>query len=687
MRNTTNIFDLNKNKIQDHNADFLLAMGSVAAVLDSIGKIGKDGSVYGLQKDLIELTNDLPHRVAAAMADSDQWTESMQKGFLELVIPALKEHGGSAAQVKGIQEGMAIGELKDALDKHIKGCLETTTRKQAELAGQEVGNLHAGIQDNVEKDSDLKEKLKEVLERTKLFFLPAQQSSDMIPIISSQYRTGMTAQENQKLVSQVNGLNAKLLEAAREVAAGVGEQIRVIEQSIHEGGQRNEQLGRKILGLQSEVEQLEGDLERKEKDVEQIQINIAILKRSKDESPSSGKDAIHHKIVEEQHKLEVAKREADAFRKDIIDKKEHLTKDTVRFNRQDKVNERLKEIRQGLTEQQSNIQTITQSIPQDTSDITQVVNQQRLDLSVQKNIAEQVFEAAGKFHRSVVAKTIYEDPSATKMLDVGMEGTGLSNLFTLDPTITATNVGQFILSANANLPNAQDVNGLRNNVAGSIVDEFCNAIEKQLGKLTDEELRRQVEEANKRALDEAKRKFDEQLKGEMDALQKQLLQELKVEVEAYFEKLASCTSPEAVDRLAVEKQAIEDKFGKATTDTLKELFNTTVAVSDHLDGFEDLKTRARGIQQHDQASAFMGDVPERFKSRLKFAKEQAEEIVEAIRKANELEVEAQAATQSQNVTQMNELANDLPHKIDDILKLSRNYAKSSVGAQRFFKVL
>jgi len=142
MRKTTiNISSLNQD-VKNQNEDFLRSMDGIIAVLDSIRQIGKNGSSYGLQNDLIELTNDLPHKLLAALDGNDVWPEWVKQAFLREVkkgLPAetLKKLDGSDYTYSSTGTTDAqLAELQQALTDHITFSLNATANKHAELAAK-----------------------------------------------------------------------------------------------------------------------------------------------------------------------------------------------------------------------------------------------------------------------------------------------------------------------------------------------------------------------------------------------------------------------------------------------------------------------------------------------------------------------------------------------------------------------
>jgi len=84
-------------------------------------------------------------------------------------------------------------------------------------------------------------------------------------------------------------------------------------------------------------------------------------------------------------------------------------------------------------------------------------------------------------------------------------------------------------------------------------------------------------------------------------------------------------------------------------------------------------------------NSFVGDVDSRLIDTLKIAARQAADVVAAIKKADELQQEAQGATNTATVDPaLQKLSNHLPHTMEKILQWSEQYPKASAGSQSFF---
>lgn len=645
--NIANLYKFQKNNNQ--NISFP-AIDVVMEVLAELTMVGEYGS-YG--KDLINLTNDLPHKIEAAMNDSGDWSAEMKQSFLDIVLPQLQ-----TLQVAGVKNNTTVEDLPEILTAHIKTCLIATTKKQAELAGKEANELYQTIP-SIVADAGLQQTLAAAFEDTKQLCLSAKTCEYSAEAILS-FPPQDGGEITETISREVGSLSEKLTKTLKQVQTTISDHLQSIE--------------------------------------------AAITKEKAVKSAATGSD--DEKII-----------------------KKARSEQTI-FN--------LKKITEDLQKKQTELNSIAIMDPV-TLGMQGTTGSLKDILKEQKKISEQLFTAAKFVHESAIKEKIYTSDLPDAVVELGSKSFGLANLFQLDTNEPNTaNIDIFVdkfnvdLDGNDTLDKQQipTVDKLRDAVTDAVVSKFVETIGLDIeasAQQANEELKNTLmndllgmktrlledQETSRRAVissdmnqefagisnniakisllheEELKRKelsnsifkdFSQRLQEVLEGEQEEITQKVTSQIQEYVAKLAACTTPDATKAFASLKKPIQDLLTRATPETIKAIF-TEVADNPNLGTFAHLKEKAQTINKHEAGVGFLGDIEAAFKAKLELAQQKANEVLQVITYANELQNAAENATQSSQVDQMAELANDLPHTMTNIFDIVDSLPK---GAQSFF---
>ncbi len=649
--NIANLYKFQKNKNQ--NISFP-AIDVVMEVLAELVVISEYGS-YG--KDLINLTNDLPHKIEAAMNDSGDWSAEMKQSFLDIVLPQLKQ-----LQVAGVNDKTTIEELPVILKKHIATCLIATTKKQAELAGQEANELYKKIPEIVQ-DANLQQTLAAAFEDTKQLCLSAktcEYSAEAILSLPSQDGGEIT----EVITTKVADLSKEVAVTLTAVQGTIGKHLQSIAAAIEKEqkaksaatGSDDEKIIKKARSEQTifNLKKITEDLQKKQTELNSIAImdQVTLGMQGTTESLKN--------ILKEQKKISEQLFTAAKFVHESAIKEKIYTSDLP-----DAVVE-LGSKSFGL----ANLFQLDTNEP-NTANIDIFVDKFNVDLDGNDTLDKQQIPTVDKL-RDAVTDAVVSKFVETIGLDIEASAQQANQEFKNNLTEALNAVGEKLLSdlEQEEANNRANISIDMEQRAHSLFADISKDIAKT-SLLEQEEFGRS--ELNK-SMDQD---FAAMLERESHNKQEAIRKDATSKIQEYLIQLAACTTPEAIQALDSLKTPIQGLLTEATSETIKAIF-TEVADNPNLGTFAHLKEKAQNINKHEAGVGFLGDIEAAFNAKLELAQQKANEVLQVITHANELQNAAEHATQSSQVDQMARLANDLPHIMDNIVD------NLPAGAQSFF---
>jgi hypothetical protein len=133
------------------------AVEGINGVLATLNKF-TSGSGVGIGMELVNLSNDLPHKVSAVLDNKASWSEQEKKAFLETVWEKLKEAGVELEDLElhPTYNTENLNKVEQAVQQYIKDCLYKVAEKQAMQNGNALNTQRQGIEQIV--DINLSEK-------------------------------------------------------------------------------------------------------------------------------------------------------------------------------------------------------------------------------------------------------------------------------------------------------------------------------------------------------------------------------------------------------------------------------------------------------------------------------------------------------------------------------------------------
>jgi len=698
MRKTTiNISSLNQD-VKNQNEDFLRSMDGIIAVLDSIRQIGKNGSSYGLQNDLIELTNDLPHKLLAALDGNDVWPEWVKQAFLREVkkgLPAetLKKLDGSDYTYSSTGTTDAqLAELQQALTDHITFSLNATANKHAELAAKATLVEYDKIAGIVEQ-SGLKDAVQpEVAATTQMLTALAQHHAEFGVVGAS---IQGTPQQQQAAMQAGTQIVAKLEQEKiqlRDKLAQTNQKVAVSTKAIDADIVQKEQ---EIKQPKAELTIAKQELTAANNKLKEVRIKLKQAELTAEDLPDGPAKQIentHVTTLKDQETLAIAEVKKV---NDKIDKTEaqiaNLISETELLKKQKEI---LDQTAKDVRTQEQTLGTI--SFVQANNPGTVVANQQSITA-----IAEIVTAA----HKSAVEHAIFSNKDLVpKLVQNGIDVFTVSRLFSVpEPGARTAVVKNFtdtidlIAGHNNTIRPTDSTDKAREDAVIEAVATAGKALQNTLDILVAGNKLDAVTAAQAEAIATAEHAIQDAINSGISEQQALLQQQIINKVKAYTSELSQVTDAAAVPGVvAKHKQAIHDLVvgangnPGATDDTLKKVataLHTDPSVLQFMQ-FLDLGGKLGDLQTNvndTSFNSFVGDVDSRLIDTLKIAARQAADVVAAIKKADELQQEAQGATNTATVDPaLQKLSNHLPHTMKKILQWSEQYPKASAGSQSFF---
>ena len=685
MRNTTiNVSNLNQD-IKNQNEGFLRSMDSIIAVLDSIRQIGENGSSYGLQSDLIELTNDLVHNLAAAMNDSQDWSPTMQKAFLGAVVQKLtgnfeiKDLNGQAyVHDDSVAPNQQLQTLKKAIEDHLTFSLYATAKKHAELAGIDVKKQYDGIVDQVTgKDGKLRADAQVVFTKTEELSKPLQEYYSQIDSVKDVFQADMAPAAQAAIYIQVNGLGTALDVAKRSLEHQINQDVAKVIQAKAATNSKIQSFTHTVVVELQEVKASELEVHKAEEEVGKQLIVVKKLEYALEAAELANKPAIQGQLVIANNTYRDLKQAANSKELLLKDSKQKLSDTTANLKREQQLLERLQKIEGEFTDQKTALSRI-ETVPQ-VGDAN--VNGGILNVDAQKRVVTEIFDLVKEHHKSAVAEIIFQDPLAAEVIDCGKEVFMSAGLFSLkDTKANVDNMAIFEAKAETGIA-ITGLDELRSGAADVAVEKFCDAIGDRLSHLQTD----QTIDASNAALDKVKDDFKRQLAQQLEGAISNLRADLTLKIDEYLKEVVEANTEEEIDALNGKRAVIESLTSTADLKLIKEIFSALAPDSRII--FLDLVNRVQAVSTADAANALMGDIGVQAKAKLAVAAKQAKETLDTIEQANQLRIKADEMVDPKdfNVTDaLQKLSNDLPHKMKEILRWSKDYPNASSGSQSFF---
>lgn len=641
--NIANLYKFQKNNNQ--NISFP-AIDVVMEVLAELTMVGEYGS-YG--KDLINLTNDLPHKIEEAMQTSSTWSDQMKQSFLDIVIPKLQH-----LQVDDVTDKTTIEELPDILQQHIKKCLIATTKKQAELAGQEANQLYQTIP-SIVADAGLQQTLAGTFDDTKKLCLSAKTCEYSAEAILS-FPPQNGGEITETISREVGSLSEKLAATLTAVQGAINQHLHSIEAAITKEKEtrpssnldENEKIIKNARSAQTilNLEKIKQDLQTKQTELSNIpRMDPLTL-------DMQGTTESLENILEEQKKTSEKLFAVAKFVHESAIKEKIYTSD----------------LPDAVVELGSKSFDLANLFQLDTNELNTVnieifVDKFNVDLDGNDILDKQQIPTVDKLRNAVTDAVVSK---FVKTIGLDIEASAQQANQELKNTLMND-----LLGVKTRLLEDQEASD-RAVISSDMNKEFAGI--SNISLLHEEELKR------KKLSNNIFEDFSQMLKDVLESQQEEITQKVTSKIQEYLRQLAACTKPEEIDGLAGLKTPIQGLLKAATPETIKAIFQA-VANNPNISIFDRLKETVQNIDNHEVALGCLGDIAELFKNKLTIAEQKANEVLQAITHANELKDAAEHAIQSSRVDQMAELANDLPHTMTNIFDIVDSLPK---GAQSFF---
>ena len=124
---------------QNHTPEVMDAIRGMQNFLGCLGKLGGDG-IADIGRELVNLSNDLPHKVAEVIGDSSKWSEQEKRVFLQAVWGGLGKlniiQGELSLDPNNIDQ--QLGTVHEGIKKHIRDQLHQLAAKQAQENGTQL---------------------------------------------------------------------------------------------------------------------------------------------------------------------------------------------------------------------------------------------------------------------------------------------------------------------------------------------------------------------------------------------------------------------------------------------------------------------------------------------------------------------------------------------------------------------
>ncbi len=644
--NIANLYKFQKNNNQN------ISFPAIDIFVEVLAELTMDGEYGSYGKDLINLTNELPHKIEEAMQTSSTWSDQMKKSFLDIVIPKLQQ-----LQVDDVTDKTTIEELPDILQQHIKKCLIATTKKQAELAGKEANELYQTIP-SIVADAGLQQTLAGTFDDTKKLCLSAKTCEYSAEAILS-----FPPQDGGEITDVIT---TKVLDLSKEVAVTltavqdtIGKHLQSIAAAIEKEqkaksaatGSDDEKIIKKARSEQTifNLKKITEDLQKKQTELNSIAIMDPVTLGMQGTTKSL------KNILEEQKKTSEKLFAVAKFVHESAIKEKIYTSDLP-----DAVVE-LGSQSVGLANlfQLNNNEQNKENIGIFVDEFNQSLSQDILTVyKLREKVADAVIR---KFVQTIGSDIELLSQIADQELHEQLD----KKLNDLSRELLAELEGQ-------EKSERDDISGDMDKQEDSLFAELNNIAQKLL--LEQEEIGRS--KINKSMAQD----FADMSERESHNKQEAIRKDATSKIQEYLRQLAACTKPEEIDGLAGLKTPIQGLLKAATPETIKAIFQA-VANNPNISIFDRLKETVQNIDNHEVALGCLGDIAELFKNKLTIAEQKANEVLQAITHANELKDAAEHAIQSSRVDQMAELANDLPHIMTKIFDIVDSLPK---GAQSFF---
>lgn len=652
--NIANLYKFQKNNNQN------ISFPAIDIFVEVLAELTMDGEYGSYGKDLINLTNELPHKIEEAMQTSSTWSDQMKKSFLDIVIPKLQQ-----LQVDDVTDKTTIEELPDILQQHIKKCLIATTKKQAELAGKEANELYQTIP-SIVADAGLQQTLAGTFDDTKKLCLSAKTCEYSAEAILS-----FPPQDGGEITDVIT---TKVLDLSKEVAVTltavqdtIGKHLQSIAAAIEKEqkaksaatGSDDEKIIKKARSAQTilNLEKIKQDLQTKQTELSNIP-RMDPVTLGMQGTTESLKD-----ILKEQKKISQKLFAAAKLIHESAIKEKIYTSDLP-----DAVVE-LGSKSFGL----ANLFQLDTNEP-NTANIGIFVDKFNVDLDSNDTLDKQQIPTVDKL-RDAVTDAVVSKFVETIGLDIEASAQQANQEFKNNLTEALNSVGEKLLS---DLKQEEENDRVK---ISSEEDQQVHDLFADISKDIAKKSLLEQEELGRSKLNQSMNKcFAEMLDNEFHNKQEAIRKDATSKIQEYLRQLAACTKPEEIDGLAGLKTPIQGLLKAATPETIKAIFQA-VANNPNISIFDRLKETVQNIDNHEVALGCLGDIAELFKNKLTIAEQKANEVLQAITHANELKDAAEHAIQSSRVDQMAELANDLPHTMTNIFDIVDSLPK---GAQSFF---
>lgn len=655
MKNTTvNISDFNHKNHQ--NADFLLAMESVRAVLDGLGKIGKDSSLGGLQKDLIELTNESKHRLEDLHKRCEQLTTEGAKNAVLLELKQQLQHNEllTAPEIATITGASTIAKIIDTCQEHVKNHANTVSDKDAELRAGEVIEVNEGIPEKVAK-SGLLEKLEEQKNVFRVHSKQAKTLSTQIQLLTQQMQDPEHSDKTKvKLQTLTTDNLAAFKQLLHEPLGFMQRSINRIESSIQQATTEKQHNSSLQTTAQEALDLATNDLKKSSAQLGKLFVTMNLLEQK------GGPDTTEFKTAKQAYKDQQALR--DTHMGALQQAKTRLASATAEVKYKEQLIAWLQPIQSEITSKLSELQTMVQGEP--SKDGLEAINKVLYDT-----------------HLGILKYEIYDSTIPTLAIDSGKQVANLATLFTVqDPNINESQQAKFagLLGDGVAIPSG--FTEFRHQIVSNTISVYGRAILDQLKdkfQLTDDE-----KEQDKVTIDAAVKQFKDSAIDAVLEEDRAQHDQLKDAISKFIALAASADDQTKRDGLRAQKKQIEEMIGgidsqRIGADVITKVFKELAGESDINSAIASLQCNdALNVTNHATCMEKLGDIEAAAEQQLDSALQIAQSVIATIQEANKLTEEATTLETTRQA--LATLTNDFPHIFTKLAELT------TPESQRFF---